>query len=148
MAVRDRARSDLYLAQLRSQSVPNTPGGPLSPRDGGYRAPMDPLSAAEAGYGQPTKNFAEPKPFNLMPAPQKAKAAIPKGSFSTPESPVSPGLAPAEMVRPQVPAAQGENTYGAVAIPGSYAAPVNSPGFAPSHQQQQMGGFEFGVPRQ
>ena len=36
MANRDRARSDLYLAQLRSQSAPNTPGlrGPLSPGDG------------------------------------------------------------------------------------------------------------------
>src|ERR1700759_3502288 len=31
MAVRDKARSDMYLAQLRSQSAPNTPGGPLSP---------------------------------------------------------------------------------------------------------------------
>jgi hypothetical protein len=40
MAVRDKARSDLYLAQLRSQSAPNTPGfGPLSPRSGGWRPP-------------------------------------------------------------------------------------------------------------
>ncbi|KAG6009497.1 hypothetical protein E4U21_002133 [Claviceps maximensis] len=32
MDMRDRARSDLYLAQLRSQSAPNTPGfGPKSP---------------------------------------------------------------------------------------------------------------------
>ncbi|KAL5313423.1 hypothetical protein ACEPPN_019156 [Leptodophora sp. 'Broadleaf-Isolate-01'] len=32
MDVRDRARSDVYLAQLRSQSTPNTPGfGPMSP---------------------------------------------------------------------------------------------------------------------
>ncbi|KAG5970086.1 hypothetical protein E4U55_001843 [Claviceps digitariae] len=32
MDLRDRARSDLYLAQLRSQSAPNTPGfGPKSP---------------------------------------------------------------------------------------------------------------------
>ncbi|KAK3043978.1 hypothetical protein LTS18_002512, partial [Coniosporium uncinatum] len=37
MARRDTARSDLYLAQLKSQSAPNTPGfGPLSPRDGGW----------------------------------------------------------------------------------------------------------------
>ncbi|KAK0893977.1 hypothetical protein LTR91_024704 [Friedmanniomyces endolithicus] len=48
MASRDRARSDLYLAQLRSQSAPNTPGlapsgaGYLSPRDGGYKAPSAP----------------------------------------------------------------------------------------------------------
>ena len=56
MASRDKARSDLYLSQLRSQSVPNTPGfGPLSPRDGGWIPPpghpsyRDPLSAAENG---------------------------------------------------------------------------------------------------
>ena len=36
MDLRDRARSDLYLAQLRSQSAPNTPGfGPKSPSIGG-----------------------------------------------------------------------------------------------------------------
>ncbi|KAH0499456.1 hypothetical protein TgHK011_006653 [Trichoderma gracile] len=41
MDVRDRARSDLYLAQLRSQSAPNTPGFPRSP--GGFGgAPMTP----------------------------------------------------------------------------------------------------------
>ncbi|KAH8128313.1 hypothetical protein FP744_10008794 [Trichoderma asperellum] len=40
MDVRDRARSDLYLAQLRSQSAPNTPGFPRSPSFGG--APMTP----------------------------------------------------------------------------------------------------------
>lgn len=40
MDVRDRARSDLYLAQLRSQSAPNTPGFPRSPGFGG--APMTP----------------------------------------------------------------------------------------------------------
>ncbi|KAM0450338.1 hypothetical protein ACHAPV_004007 [Trichoderma viride] len=40
MDVRDRARSDLYLAQLRSQSAPNTPGFPRSPSFAG--APMTP----------------------------------------------------------------------------------------------------------
>ncbi|UKZ77153.1 hypothetical protein TrVFT333_004872 [Trichoderma virens FT-333] len=40
MDVRDRARSDLYLAQLRSQSAPNTPGFPRSPGIGGV--PMTP----------------------------------------------------------------------------------------------------------
>ena len=43
MAARDRARSDLYLAQLKLQSAPNTPGlpgGMLSPRDGGWRPPQ------------------------------------------------------------------------------------------------------------
>src|SRR5438876_94926 len=46
MYLRDKARSDLYLAQLRTQSAPNTPGfGPMSPS---YNArspyPMSPYS--------------------------------------------------------------------------------------------------------
>ncbi|PHH84353.1 hypothetical protein CDD83_2071 [Cordyceps sp. RAO-2017] len=41
MDLRDRARSDLYLAQLRSQSAPNTPGyaGPKSPALSHYAIP-------------------------------------------------------------------------------------------------------------
>jgi hypothetical protein len=40
MAVRDKARSDLYLAQLRSQSAPNASNlGPFSPRSGGWKSP-------------------------------------------------------------------------------------------------------------
>lgn len=50
MARRDTARSDLYLAQLRSQSAPNTPGlkspgFPLSPREGGYNPAYSPRFA-------------------------------------------------------------------------------------------------------
>jgi len=103
MAVRDRARSDMYLAQLRSQSAPNTPGfGPLSPRDGGWRPPpghpmyKDPLSQAEEGgapalslaavanddsptvVAQTPKGFAQPKPFQLQPPPIKIQGATPK----------------------------------------------------------------------
>jgi len=152
MARRDTARSDLYLAQLRSQSVPNTPGGPLSPRDGGWRAPAnrDPLSQAENGEYQPmAQTFAEPQPFQLMPAPSKAKSAIPKASFAgaatPPSAPSSP--APQQEVRQEhAPVAAGERQYGAVSVPGSYASPINSPGFAPA--QQQMGGFDFGLPGQ
>lgn len=43
MDMRDKARSDLYLAQLRSQSAPNTPGfGPKSPGFVSYYAPKSP----------------------------------------------------------------------------------------------------------
>ncbi|PSE33093.1 hypothetical protein C7G84_19330, partial [Acinetobacter baumannii] len=47
MDMRDRARSDLYLAQLRSQSAPNTPGfGPKSPAFSQYAmSPRFPPSA-------------------------------------------------------------------------------------------------------
>jgi len=92
MAVRDRARSDLYLAQLRSQSAPNTPGfgpPPLTPGDG-WKAPVghpryvDPLSAAENGHAespdstQYPRGFAEPKPFQLQAPPIRVQGATPK----------------------------------------------------------------------
>jgi hypothetical protein len=165
MAMRDRARSDLYLAQLRSQSVPNTPGfnGPLSARDGGWRPPpgqplnRDPLSTAEEGDGEGVqyavavpRAFTEPKPFSLQPAPAKAAPAItsPKltqqagfSSSLTPPPPASPGVQ--QQRQEHVPAAPGERNYGDVQIPGSYASPLNSPGFAPQHNQQT--GFDFGL---
>jgi hypothetical protein len=165
MAVRDRARSDLYLSQLRSQSVPNTPGfanGPLSARDGGWRPPPghpyhkgDPLSAAENGEAEPVqyavfqpKTFAEPKPFSLMPAPAKAKDATPKvaqaGFAASTTPPPMPASPVSEIRQDHVPAAPGERSYGEVAIPGSYAAPAASPGFAPA-TPRQAGGFDFGL---
>ncbi|KAL1872128.1 hypothetical protein Daus18300_004498 [Diaporthe australafricana] len=43
MDMRDKARSDLYLAQLRSQSAPNTPGfGPKSPGFNSFYGPKSP----------------------------------------------------------------------------------------------------------
>ncbi|KAK4997031.1 hypothetical protein LTR66_003488 [Elasticomyces elasticus] len=90
MAVRDRARSDLYLAHLRSQSAPNTPGlGPLSPRDGGWRPPVDYYANSttiEAGHGDSdsiqyvdaTKQSAAPRPFQLQPPPIRIQSATPK----------------------------------------------------------------------
>ncbi|KAG8169686.1 hypothetical protein KVR01_000431 [Diaporthe batatas] len=43
MDMRDKARSDLYLAQLRSQSAPNTPGfGPKSPGFASFYGPKSP----------------------------------------------------------------------------------------------------------
>jgi hypothetical protein len=132
MDVRDRARSDLYLAQLRSQSAPNTPGfGPLSP-SAAYKTMGD----IEEGYGEPEPGarFVEakpgnktPKPFALQPPPIRIHAATPKTSqagFSTPPRAVSP---PAETVNEHAPVAPGEQQYAAVPIPGAYVAP-GSPG--------------------
>jgi hypothetical protein len=159
MAARDRARSDLYLAQLRSQSAPNTPGfGPMSPRSGGWRPPpghpmyVDPLSAAEKGDAMPSpggnaqfpRGFASPKPFQLQPAPPpiKIQSATPKidqdgfdvpTSSSPPPPPLSPGF---ERQHEHVPAAPGEQQYGAVPIPGAYASPANP--------AQSPMGFNFG----
>ncbi|KAI6909257.1 hypothetical protein D0869_01842 [Hortaea werneckii] len=88
MATRDRARSDLYLAQLRSQSAPNTPGlappGYMSPREGGWKAPTDYYSNApdaEEGstqYVDPVAQKAQPRPFQLQAPPIKIQGATPK----------------------------------------------------------------------
>ncbi|KAK5122485.1 hypothetical protein LTR85_004069 [Meristemomyces frigidus] len=158
MANRDRARSDLYLAQLRSQSAPNTPGfappGYLSPRDGGWKAPIDYYSASpdvEAGdvqYVDPVTQKAQPKPFQLQAPPIKIQGATPKMSqvgFSpvtttTREMPPTPpemdqrsplmAEAPREEMQEHFAAAPGEQVYDEVPIPGAYEAPL-SPGVAP-----------------
>lgn len=169
MAVRDRARSDLYLAQLRSQSVPNTPGfnqnGLPSAREGGWRPPVDysrgdPLSQAENGEIRDQsgrfvvvepKTFAAPKPFTLAPAPIKTKENTPKmsqvgfGASSSSPPPPMPSVSPVQQEQRQehVPAAPGERSYGEVSIPGAYAAPMASPGFAPDHQKAPA--FDFGL---
>jgi hypothetical protein len=150
MAARDRARSDLYLAQLRSQSAPNTPGLPMSPRSGGWRPPpghpmyVDPLSAAEKGESsesvQYPRGFASPKPFQLQPPPIKVQGATPRieqDGFEAPQPPMSP--AP-ERRNEHVPAAPGEQQYAAVPIPGAYSSPLASP----ANPQQQPLGFNFG----
>jgi hypothetical protein len=157
MAVRDRARSDLYLAQLRSQSAPNTPGfGPMSPRSGGWRPPpghpmhADPHSAAENGESdgvQFPRGFAAPKPFALQPPPIKIQGATPKvaqDGFEAPNRtssvsppPLSPGF---ERRLDHVPAAPGEQQFASVPIPGAYAPPLASP--AQAHVQPM--GFDFG----
>ncbi|GAB7349614.1 hypothetical protein MBLNU459_g0299t1 [Dothideomycetes sp. NU459] len=150
MAVRDRARSDVYLAHLRSQSAPNTPGlnGPLSARDGGWKAPVDYYSAApevEDGvqYVEPAKQAPQPKPFVLQPPPVKVQGATPKMQQAgfTPiarsETPVSRSPSPPEPAYQQQKqqrhfgAAPGEKVYDAVPIPGSYVAPLGSPTVAP-----------------
>ncbi|KAF1815884.1 hypothetical protein P152DRAFT_200639 [Eremomyces bilateralis CBS 781.70] len=163
MAHRDKARSDLYLAQLRSQSAPNTPGFPLSPRDGGWRAPADhnKEAAMEEGTAQDgvqyavasPRQFAEPKPFALQAPPSKNTPKVKQDGFSPvspignspspPPPPGSPGIA--ERHNDHVAAAPGEQTYDAVPIPGSYAAPL-SPGMPPQQPQQQPG-LDFGFKR-
>lgn len=88
MAARDRARSDLYLAQLRSQSAPNTPGlaGPFSPRDGGWRPQagddyyknMAAVEEGEVQYVDPDRKAAPAAPFKLQAPPIRVTNATPK----------------------------------------------------------------------
>lgn len=106
MAKRDTARSDLYLAQLRSQSAPNTPGfqntnGPYSARDGAWRPPADyystlpdmeegggsaagPSDSANSSvrYIDASRPSNQPKPFVLQPPPIKVQGGTPKLSQS------------------------------------------------------------------
>lgn len=158
MAVRDKARSDLYLAQLRSQSAPNTPGfGPLSPRSGGWKPPpghpnyVDPLSAAENGDSnnvQYAREIVQPQPFSLKAPPIKVTGATPKigqDGFEAPSrtNTVSPPLASPGFVErhnDHVGAAPGEQQYAAVPIPGAYT-PLASPSHPPPQSAQ---GFDFG----
>ncbi|KAL7818096.1 hypothetical protein V8C44DRAFT_355470 [Trichoderma aethiopicum] len=95
MDVRDRARSDLYLAQLRSQSAPNTPGFPRSP--GGFGgAPMTPAmfppkSPALSQYALSPRHA--PAGFGSLAAvDEKAAAAFTPG-----------GEPPSQFSRPSVP---------------------------------------------
>ena len=133
MDLRDKARSDLYLAQLRSQSAPNTPGFQKTPVTSTFPAHLhdDPIDAAENGeyYNESTQfaskhqSFSQPKPFNLQPPPIKVHSATP--------APAQDGFEPAPQVQEHVPAAPGEQTYDAVPIPGAYASPLQSPGYQP-----------------
>ncbi|KAI0396237.1 hypothetical protein F5Y17DRAFT_473035 [Xylariaceae sp. FL0594] len=144
MDMRDRARSDLYLAQLRSQSAPNTPGfGPKSPAFSQYAmSPRFPPSAykslgdiSEGPSFTPGVQMVEPpsafasqaaiskpaeKTFKLQAPPTKARSATPKvnqGAFNSPvrTSPPQPNFTTA---------APGEQQYDAVPIPGAYADAV------------------------
>ncbi|EGX96750.1 hypothetical protein CCM_01408 [Cordyceps militaris CM01] len=118
MDMRDRARSDLYLAQLRSMSAPNTPGfvgagaGPKSPALSSYAmSPRHPPAAYQnMGGSVPNPNttsspftpgggnnndsqFNSPSSgFKLQRPPTKAPSATPKlgsGAF-TPTSTTPP----------------------------------------------------------
>jgi len=141
METRDRARSDLYLAQLRTQSAPNTPGfGPMSPSYS-MKSPRFPPAAynslgdAEEGFG-PSTRFVEAKSvpaktFALQPPPTKAHAATPRSPSARFEVRTPP---PKENVVEHAPKAPGEQQYAAVPIPGAYADPAS-----PKPTQQTFG---------
>jgi hypothetical protein len=128
---RDKARSDLYLAQLRLQSAPNTPGFANMPKSPfmSVQPAADSYAAAENGEMYSTQ-FASPrsptKPqptFQLQPPPIRVQQATPKteqGEFSAPP--------PAQNINEHAPAAPGERTYEAVPIPEAYTSPM-SPNF-------------------
>ncbi|RAO73949.1 uncharacterized protein BHQ10_009961 [Talaromyces amestolkiae] len=152
MDIRDKARSDLYLAQLRVQSAPNTPGFfPMTPKSpymsmAAQQYHRDAYSAAENGESYAVQ-YATPKsptrvvtkPFQLQAPPIRVQNATPKVAqqgFGAP----AVGIAQSsdhsneedmsEKVNDHVGAAPGEKTYEAVPIPGAYAGPM-SPSYPP-----------------
>ena len=131
MDVRDKARSDLYLAQLRTQSAPNTPGFQKTPMSATFPAHIrdDPINDAENGestqYASKNESFSQPKPFTLQPPPIKVHSATP----TIPQD----GFEAAPKTQEHVPAAPGEQTYESVPIPGAYTSPMASPGMQPSN---------------
>lgn len=146
---RDKARSDLYLAQLRMQSAPNTPGFPQGgyasyPAKNPYVVSVDPLSSAEKGQAEPTTTqYASPRSptrpissFQLQPPPSRNQPSTPQsqqGGFVAISAPRSTSP-PAQSEAQHLPAAPGETNYGAVPIPGAYTSPM-MPTFPPAVHQ-------------
>jgi hypothetical protein len=146
MDVRDRARSDLYLAQLRYQSAPNIPGfDRMSPSysthaKSAYNNGPNPEEGfagaqsvkAKSNSALNTKSFApQSPPINI----QSSMPKVAQNSFERAPSP------PVERRIEHVSAAPGEQTYDAVPIPGAYASPLSSLGLAqPQHQWFWNGG--------
>lgn len=150
MDLRDRARSDLYLAQLRSQSAPNTPGFAQTPRSPAFPGmgtpPQDSYSAAENGeyyanYSSPTERetanntVANGSSFQLQAPPIRVQHATPKPQQDGFDPAPAPQAHEPERVNEHVAAAPGEQHYDAVPIPGAYASPVASPSFPPAQMQ-------------
>ncbi|OKL60814.1 hypothetical protein UA08_03914 [Talaromyces atroroseus] len=141
MNLRDKARSDLYLAQLRVQSAPNTPGFfPMTPKSPyvsmAAAVNQDSYSAAENGqnYGVQYANPKPPtrvasQPFQLQAPPIRVQNATPQvaqqGFGATDAAPTSSASTTEEdlshKVNEHVGAALGEQTFDAVPIPGAYA---------------------------
>ncbi|KAK4251852.1 hypothetical protein C7999DRAFT_27532 [Corynascus novoguineensis] len=123
MDMRDKARSDLYLAQLRTQSAPNTPGfGPKSPAFSQYAmSPRFPPSAYKS-LGDidedaspftpggkrliiPQSSFTSPSQagFKLQAPPSKANPATPATPKPGYKPPTAADLSPSSTVAPALP---------------------------------------------
>ncbi|KAK4105573.1 hypothetical protein N658DRAFT_512992 [Parathielavia hyrcaniae] len=127
MDMRDKARSDLYLAQLRTQSAPNTPGfGPKSPAFSQYalspRFPpttykslgdidenASPFTPGGKGLIVPQSSFS-PKldtGFKLQAPPTKANPATPATPKAGYKPPTVADLSPTSTTSPGAAAAFG-----------------------------------------
>jgi hypothetical protein len=127
MDARDKARSDLYLAQLRSQSAPNTPGFPRTPMTPGTPyMKADPINSAENGVSTQYAVSRSPglsSPGGSFQLQRPPTRTVETGSQS--DLPLSPGLV--ERVNDHMGAAPGEKTYESVPIPSALKSPTFSP---------------------
>ncbi|ROW01650.1 hypothetical protein VSDG_02076 [Cytospora chrysosperma] len=138
MDMRDKARSDLYLAQLRSQSAPNTPGfGPKSPGFASFYGPKSPgmysqhmlsprlpPTAAYRSMGdveiaspftpggkhipEPTSTFSPP--IEKPEKPFKLQAPPPKARHATPKTTAKASFSPVEGPSPVSPSSTSSFT--------------------------------------
>jgi hypothetical protein len=146
---RDKARSDLYLAQLRSQSAPNTPGfaagaigGPKSPALSQYAmSPRFPPKAyrnigdmedspfTPAPVDTPRSQFEST--FKLQAPPSKAPSATPKiaqGGFATNSPVASSSRDIARTPSPPTPQNETVQAHAPVSDDEPQYAPVAIPG--------------------
>ncbi|OAA78221.1 hypothetical protein LEL_05044 [Akanthomyces lecanii RCEF 1005] len=131
MDMRDRARSDLYLAQLRSMSAPNTPGfaaaGPKSPDFYGPKSPalssyaMSPRHPPAAAYQNMGAIPEAASPFT----PGGNNVVVPASQFNAP----SPGF---KLQRPptKAPSATPKLGQGAFTPTSTTPATPSAPDFA------------------
>lgn len=137
MDARDRARTDLYLAQLRSQSAPNTPGfvntpraekfhDVNTPRTPGFPTIQKNVDGDDSPTQYPSYNQIQ-TPFKLQAPPSRSQQTPrpdQEGFESVPSSsslpPVSVSPPPQERINEHVEAAPGEQVYESVSIPGQY----------------------------
>ncbi|CAN8099577.1 unnamed protein product [Discula destructiva] len=84
MNMRDKARSDLYLAQLRSQSAPNTPGfGPKSPSFASVYGPKSPGAYSQQAL---SPRFPPPAAYRSLGDIEEANPFTPGGRVPEPQS--------------------------------------------------------------
>lgn len=126
MDVRDKARSELWLAKLREQEGPDAATDANTQANAGLG--IDPYSNAEEGFA-PTDDKKAPAPFTLAPAPKSrhhiqpvslnSSPVVPQSSWSQPSS-----YDPNSIVYPGTPA----NAYdpNAIVYPNQSQQPTTS----------------------
>lgn len=142
MDMRDRARSDLYLAQLRSMSAPNTPGfAPKSPGAasayGGYYGPKSPALSSYAM--SPRHPPAAYQTMGQIPeaaspfTPGGNNVVVPESQFSRPSPSFKLQAPPAK-----APSATPKLNQGAFTPTSATPATPSAPEFAPGPSQSQL----------